>query len=308
MGSGGVLAASRPSPAPGSPTGLVPCRLCCPEPSWSPTGRGPLGQCIPRAISPGSGGWQGLRHWRPRSGLRWEPSRRPRAGFPPSRRHEAALPFPSPSGMREMGASSARTPPRGPGAPRPPRGFRPQPCQGPSLIGGRGLQQGSALACPAPETGVKGRGWGWRARLGQPGCCRGEGGDGARPLSWPPAPSGAAGSAGARVMPSGRARGAGSGMATRGKSQPRCRGDADNWGLFLTPSLLSCPGTGGGGARAGDGATFLPRLRCPSPQGLNFYPSFRPTFNPQLLANNALAKLGKMSPLPMSGAGFPPGS
>lgn len=44
------------------------------------------------------------------------------------------------------------------------------------------------------------------------------------------------------------------------------------------------------------------------PQGLNFYPDFRSTFNPPLLANIALAKLGKMSPVPMSGAGFPPGS
>lgn len=80
-------------------------------------------------------------------------------------------------------------------------------------------------------------------------------------------------------------------------------------GLFLTLSLLSCPGGGGGrGLLQGGRATFLPRLWCPSPQGLNFHLSLRPTFNPQPLANNALAKLGKTCPLPMSRAGLPPRS
>lgn len=78
-------------------------------------------------------------------------------------------------------------------------------------------------------------------------------------------------------------------------------------GLFLTPSLLSHPGQGGC-CRGGGRATLLSRLWCPSLEGLNFYPGFRSTFNPQLLANNALAKLGKMHLLPMSGAGLPPGS
>lgn len=56
--------------------------------------------------------------------------------------------------MRELGASSASTHRGGrvllahPGAA--------QPCHGPTLIGGWGLQG----ACPAPETGVKGRGGG----------------------------------------------------------------------------------------------------------------------------------------------------
>lgn len=88
-------------------------------------------------------------------------------------------------------------------------------------------------------------------------------------------------------------------------------GGAQSWcwgccysGLFLTLSMLSCPGTRRCRLR---GCTPAKRP-CPSLQGLNFYPDFRPTFNPPLLANNALAKLGKMSLVPMSGAGFPPGS
>jgi len=45
----------------------------------------------------------------------------------------------------------------------------------------------------------------------------------------------------------------------------------------------------------------LPRLRCPSPEGLNFCPGPSPASDPQPSANFALAKLGKTRPLPARG-------
>lgn len=93
-----------------------------------------------------------------------------------------------------------------------------------------------------------------------------------------------------------------------GKPWPPDLGDAGGSGAIFNPLLAELPLAGVCVLQWGGRGALLPRLRCPSPEGLNFYPGFRPTFNPQLLANNALAKLGKMRPLPMSGAGFPPGS
>lgn len=93
----------------------------------------------------------------------------------------------------------------------------------------------------------------------------------------------------------------------RGKPWPPCLGDAGHSGAIFNP-LLAEPPRAGGVLQGGGRATLLSRLWCPSLEGLNFYPGFRSTFNPQLLANNALAKLGKMHLLPMSGAGLPPGS
>lgn len=267
-------------------------------------GHSPPGQHIPKATSPwpgpDKGGWCGLQC------ARAEPSRRCPGRFPilPETWKDGG--FSGPGSRVPMAPGTQYH--RGACAVSPQGLCAPGTTQVPLTRLGQGAATQLSPGPPEQKMGVKGGGWRWRGEAGAPGVLR----EGVREGTPQGETSPMLGSCPRQGLWVRQRSGQWSVPAVPGQTA-RVGGSRGPlvWvmlaapGLFLTLSLLSCLG---GCCCRGGRAVLLPRLLCPSPEGLNFYPSFRPTFNPQLLANSALAKLGKMHPLPMSGAGLLLGS